>query len=285
MGAASPATAQRVFHEWPVRTGAGPDVLLRGVEAVYWNPAAIFTHSYRGEALISDQRTPDLIGIGGFAAAFAWRLDELTTIAAGYQRVSIDDIGETTESPLPDPGIPATFSIGEDQLSAGAAHRISNAVMVGAGFRYDRSDEAGIDQSTTSLTGGFHVAPTFAGLARFAPAAAASAIVHRDGLHWAGGVDFAIPLVRDLETRVGYGLRDGEKLAGPEHRIGLTARWREMVSVTAGAMNGTGGGERMWEPTFGASLRISRYELGVLRETLANDFGAAYSFRLRVGID
>ena len=281
----NPATAQRVFDEWPVRTSAGPDALQRGVEAVYWNPAAIYTRTFRGEAMITDQRTPDAIGVGGFGAALAWRLDARTTIAAGYQRVSIDDIGETSESPLPDPGIPATFSIGEDQLTLGASHSVSDVISAGAGFRYDRSDETGASLSTTSLTGGLLLRPTFAVLQRYSPTAGASIIAHRDGIRWSGGVDFALPLVQDFETRLGYGARGGEGTPEIEHRVGLTGSWRSIATATVGAMSGGSGSDRAWELTFGGALRFSRYELGVLREALANDFGAAYAFRLRVGIN
>lgn len=282
---AGEASAQRVFDEWPVRTTAGPDALQRGAAAVYWNPAAISTHDRRGEVLVNDQRTPDVIGVGGFAAAAAWRLDARTTIGAAYQHVAIDDIGETSESPLPDEGASPTFSIGEDQIFLGAAHQVGNAITAGAGVRYDRSNEIGFNESTTSLTAGFLFNPTLKVIARWSPAVGAGVVARRDGVRWSGGVDFALPAVGGIASRAGYGARGGEGLAGLEHRLGITGVWRDLLVVTLGAMNGTGGGERVWEPTLGASLRVSRYELGVLRESLSNDFGAAYSFRLRLGID
>ena len=282
---AAPASAQRVFDEWPVRTSAGPDAVARGVEAVFWNPAAIYTRTYRGEAFIADQRTPDEIGVGGFAIAGAWRLDARTTIGAGYQHVGLDDIGETSESPLPDPGIPATFSIGEDQVHVGAAHSLSSGFLIGAGVRLDRSDETGADSTSTSLTGGLLIRPTASFLATFDPTVGGGIVIHQDGIRWSGGVDFALPEFSTITSRVGYGLRGGDGVAEPEHRMGLSVTWRNLLTASLGAMNGSGGAEREWEATYGASLRVSRYELGVLREALANDFGAAYSFRLRVGID
>ena len=279
------ATAQRVFDDWPVRTGAGPDALLRGVEAVYWNPAAVTTETYRGQVFIADQRTPDVIGVGGFAAAGAWRLDARTTIAAGYQHYGIDDIGETSESPLPDEGVSPTFSIAEDQLHFGAAHILSPALQAGAGFRYDRSNESGIQENTTSLVAGFVFTPPIAALARFAPSAGATLLARAGGVRWSGGVDFALPRLPDLAARVGYGVRGGDGMPGLEHRAGVTATWKQMLTASAGAMSASGGEGRTWEATFGASLRVNRYELGILRESLSNDFGAAYSFRLRFGID
>jgi hypothetical protein len=281
----APLLAQRVFDEWPVRTSAGPDAVARGVEAVFWNPAAIYTRTYRGEAFIADQRTPDQIGVGGFAIAGAWRLDGRTTVAAGYQHVGIDDIGETSESPLPDPGIPATFSIGEDQVHVGAAHALSAGLMIGGGVRLDRSDETGADSTSTSLTGGVLVRPTLPAIAALSPTVGGAIVVQQDGIRWSGGVDFALPTVSAVTSRLGYGVRGGDGFPDVEHRVGLAATWREMITASIGAMNGNAGGDRKWEATLGASLRVSRYELGVLREALANDFGAAYSFRLRVGID
>ncbi len=279
------ASAQRVFDDWPVRTGAGPDALLRGVEAVYWNPAAISTHTFRGEAFVADQRTPDAVGVGGFAAAGAWRLDARTTIAAGYQHFGIDDIGETSESPLPDEGISPTFSIAEDQLHFGATHALSEGLRAGAGFRYDRSNESGIHEATTSLVAGFVFAPALAALARFEPGIGAAMLAHGDGIRWSGGVDFALPAFTELTARLGYGARGGEGMPGLEHRIGLTGTWRQLLTASVGAMSASAGEGRSWEATLGASLRVNRYELGVLRESLSNDFGAAYSFRLRFGID
>jgi hypothetical protein len=281
----APASAQRVFDEWPVRTSAGPDAVSRGVEAVFWNPAAINTRTYRGEAFIADQRTPEEIGVGGFAVAGAWRLDARTTIGAGYQHVGLDDIGETSESPLPDPGIPPTFSIGEDQIHIGAAHALSSGFLIGAGVRLDRSDETGADSTSTSLTGGLLFRPTLPFLATLAPSLGGGIVIHQDGIRWSGGVDFALPEWSAVQSRVGYGLRGGDAATELEHRVGLSVTWRNLLTASLGAMNGSAGAERQWEATYGASLRISRYELGVLREALANDFGAAYSFRLRLGID
>ena len=282
---ADTAAAQRMFDEWPVRTHAGPDALSRGAEAVFWNPAGITVRAHRGEAMVADQRTPDAIGVGGFAAAAAWRLDAATTIAAGYQHLGIDDIGETSESPLPDPGIPATFSIGEDQIYLNAAYVLGSALTAGAAVRYDRSNESGIYESTTSLSGGLLYTSNIASLSAFTPMAGATITARGGGVRWSGGVDFAIPAFGSVTTRIGYGRRGGDGIPAPEHRLGATALWRELLAVTLGAMSGSGGGARAWEPTLGASLRVRRYELGVLREALANDFGAAYSFRLRVGID
>jgi hypothetical protein len=283
---AGSAAAQRTLDEWPVRGSAGPDAVGRGVEAVFWNPAAITTRAYRGEAFVADQRTPDEIGVRGFAVAGAWRLDARTTVGAAYQHLGIDDIGETSESPLPDPGVPPTFSIGEDQIHVGAAHVLSKDLTVGAGVRLDKSNESwssGADSTSTSLTAGLLIRPAF--LARIDPSVGGSMIFRQGGLRWTGGVDFALPLSGALQTRFGYGVRGGDGLVDLEHRLGLGLSWRRLVAASLGATAGSSGAGRKWEPTIGATLRLSRYELGVLREALANDFGAAYSFRLRLGID
>ena len=271
----SSASAQR-FLDWPLRTTAGPEAVVRGAEAAFWNPGAIFTGATRGQVIVADQRTPDLIGIGGFAAAAAWRLDARTTIAAGYQHVSIDDIGETSTSPLPDAGAPS-FSISEDQVLIGASHALGPAVTAGAVVRYDRSDETGIAESTTSLGGGFLFSPSVS----LRPVVGGSMVTHEGGVRYMGGAEVGSSLSSVIHVRAGYGLRGGEKQT-LEHRIAVSADWRGALLLTGGVVTADSG-ERSWEPVLGASLRVSKYELGVLRETLANDFGAAYSFRLRFG--
>ena len=274
---ASPAGAQRVL-DWPLRTGAGPETVVRGVEAVFWNPGAISARAGRGELLVVDQRTPDVIGVSGFAAGAVWRLDTRTTVAAGYQHVGIDDIGETSTSPLPDAG-EATFSVAEDQLTAGMSHALGSALNVGAGVRYDRSNESGFYQNATTLNAGLLLQPTHA----LRPVLGASIATQDGGARYAVGVA-AGHAIQGLELRAGYGLRGGGHAPEIEHRIGITGSWRELVAVSGGIASASAGSERTWEPILGASLHVSRYELGVLREALSNDFGSAYSFRFRIGL-
>lgn len=272
------AAAQRIL-DWPLRTTAGPEAVTRGVEAAFWNPAAISSRQGRGEVLIADQRAPAEIGIGGFTAAATWRLDARTNIAAGYQHVSIDDIGETTSSPLPDNGA-GTFSIAEDQIALGVSHILGASVIAGAGVRYDRSNELGFDESTTSLNAGFLVTPALP----LRPTVGLSIQTQRDGVRYTGGLEITSQLHPTVEVRAGYGLRGGNNMIAREHKLGATVDWKELVAVTAGVATASVGAERTYEPVLGASLRVSRYELGVIREALSNDFGAAYSFRFRLGL-
>lgn len=275
---AAPASAQRIL-DWPLRTTAGPEAVTRGVEAAFWNPAALMVASGRGEAIIADQRTPDAIGLGGFAAAAAWRLDPRTTVAAGYQHVAIDDIGETSTSPIPETG-ELKFAIVEDQVALSAAHALGAALTAGVGVRYSRSDEWGADSSTTSLTAGFILNPALP----FSPVAGVSVITQPGGVRYAGGLDVAVPtLLKDLSVRIGYGLRGGEDQT-TEHRFGFTSLYRSTLGITAGLGGANAGGGSSWQPVLGASVRVNRYELGVMRENLSYGFGAAYSFRFRIGL-
>lgn len=277
VAATSTAHAQR-FLDWPLRTTAEPEAATRGAEAVFWNPAGISTGATRAEFIVADQRTPDIIGIGGFAGAGAWRLDARTTLAAGFQHIAIDDIGETSTSPLADPGAPA-FSITEDQLAVGVSHALGPAVTAGAGVRYDRSDETGLAESTTALGAGFMVAPDLAGR----PAAGFNILTHNGGVRYSAAAVIGKTVIQYLGVRFGYGVRGGDEMA-TEHRVGGTIDWRGVLAVTGGVATSRAGSERSWEPVVGASLRVSRYELGLIRETLANSFGSAYSFRMRLGL-
>lgn len=272
--------AQRILN-WPLRTGAGPDAVLRGAEAAFWNPAGVQLEAGRAEVLIADQRTPDAIGITGFAGAGAWRIDSHTTVAVAYQHVAIDDITETSTSPAPD-GQDATFSIAEDQIAAAAARLIGGGLHFGALARFNRSNETGSNQNTTSLGVGFHYSPTVP----LVPVLGAAVVTQAgQSVRYMAGVEVTVPRFRDdLSVRAGYGFRGGRDDLAFEHRFGMTTSWRRMLAVSGGVSTAALAGERSWEPVLGASLRVSRYELGVIREVLGNDFGAAYSFRFRIGL-
>lgn len=275
--AASDAGAQRVL-DWPLRTSAEPAAIVRGPEAVFWNPAAVVAGAGRGEILIADQRTPTLLGLSGFAGAGSWRLDARTVLAAGYQHISVDDIASTSTSPIPDTFEP-TFAITEDQVSFAASHVIGSGFTAGAAARYDRAAGVDIAESSTMLGAGF--VASLAVAAR--PVVGASVFTENGDVRYLVGAQATLTLPRNLELRGGYGVRGGKRVISPEHSFGITAIWRELVTVTGGLAT-SDGAQRSWDPVLGASLRVSRYELGVLRENLANDFGAAYAFRFRVGL-
>src|SRR5207253_10971083 len=206
---------------------------------------------------ITDQRTPSIIGLNGFAAAGSLRLDERTTFAAGYQHVSIDDISETSTSPLPDTGQP-TFSIGEDQLAIAVEHAIGTGVSAGDAFRYQRSNETGVNESSTMLGAGM-----LASLRTFGrPVVGASVFTQNGDVRYVAGLQAGITMAADVEVRGGYGVRGGENLVALEHRIGITGIWRRTFSLTGGVASADAGAERSWEPVVGASVRLSRYELG-----------------------
>lgn len=274
----SSASAQRIL-DWPVRSSASPEAVVRGAAAAFWNSAAVAPGSGRGEAMVTDQHAPQAVGINGFAAAAAWRLDVRTTIAAGYQHVSIDDIGETSTSPLPDTGEPS-FSIAEDRIAFGAAHALGASLSAGAAVHYNRSNETGLSESSTSLGAGFLFTPALP----LKPVLGLSVLTQSGGLRYMGGLELSESSPSGLQVRAGYGVRGGGNLVSVEHRIGVTVDWRRFFAVTGGIASAAAGAGRSYEPVLGASLRVERYELGVLREALANDFGAAYSFRFKVGL-
>lgn len=276
---AARAHAQRIL-DWPLRTSAEPEAVSRGVEALYWNPAALTTGPRRGEVMIADQRTPDAIGLSGFGVAAAWRLDNRTTVGAAYQQVSIDDIGQTSTSPATDPGAPS-FAITEDLFAGAVSHVLSPGIRAGAVVRLNRSNETGLDSTTTSLGAGFLFTPNVA----LRPAIGAEVQTTGGGVRYLGAVQLGTrQFSNGIEVSGGYGVRGGRGALALEHRIGMTVDWRQLVAVTGGAATTKAGSERSWEPVLGASLRVSRYELGVLREVLANDFGAAYAFRFRIAL-
>jgi hypothetical protein len=116
------------------------------------------------------------------------------------------------------------------------------------------------------------------------PVLGASVLTQSGGVRFSGGLELASVLSNDFELRAGYGVRGGRNAIATEHRIGVTVDWRRLLELTGGVATADAGAERSYEPVLGAALRVARYEIGVLREGLANDFGAAYSFRFKIGL-
>jgi hypothetical protein len=277
---ARPACAQRLL-DLQVRTSALPDALAPGAAAVFWNPAAVAGLSGRGEALVVDVRGSRANGLGGTALAGAYRLDERTTFAAGYQHVGLDPIARTSTSPLADAEDP-DIDIGEHVFGAALARRLSPDIVIGGIVRYARtSDVAGADGvaefgAGVELRPRLPLAPTFAALAR----------AEDDGTTWNGAVALATPLpAADWRVGASVGVGGSPQVHGLSHRLAALVAWQDRLTITGGLAGEPGADGRTWQPLASATLRLSRFALGVLREQLPNDFGAMHALRFSIAFD
>jgi hypothetical protein len=272
---ASALSAQRLVN-WPVRTTALPEATATGAGALFWNPAGVsVVAGSRAEVMVVNLRTPADIGLTGLAVG-AVGVFERTVLALGYEHVGLDAITETENSTE----ALGEINLGEDHFTLAASREVSRALHAGATARYTRDNLAGTDP-VVGFGAGLQLDLNMV----LSPRLGAYAVTEADQVGWGVGAELRMPawLGDDYQIGGAYGLNDlGDGLAG--HRITAVLGWKDQIGVTGGIMREGGAAEASWQPTLAASLRIHRYTLGVLRESLSNELGSTYSFRLQVGL-
>jgi hypothetical protein len=272
--------AQRVL-DLPMRSRPGADALAAGAIAVFWNPGAIGVPAGRGEVVVLDVRGPPATSLDGLGVAGAIRLDERTSLGAGYQHIGIDDIEQTDDSPLPSDGT-AALDISEHVLSLALVRMLGETLAVGAGAQYTQTADIVSDDDVVALTAGFHATASLP--AALLATVAAGARVEETGTDWFAGAaaERMLGPAGEWLASVEYGVTGSGRYRGVAHRAALGGGWREYVRMAAGVAGEPGAEGHTWKPVLGLGLRFSRYGLGVLREDMPNDLGAVYSFHLGV---
>ncbi|MGH7501245.1 MAG: hypothetical protein ACREL7_05740 [Longimicrobiales bacterium] len=272
----APVNAQRVL-EMPARTGAGADALARGPIAVFWNPGAVTIPIDRGEAMLMDVRGPSSTGLDGTVIAAALRLDERTTLLAGYQNLRIDEITRTTTSPLAEDGA-VPLDLGENLFALAAVRTLGPRLALGAGVQYVRGAE---------VAGGENAAEIGAGVSAridhsLHPHFGAAVRTADDGAFWIAGLEIAPDALHrgDWAVRAQYGAGGSPQYHGLSHRVAASASWRDAADLSIGFAGEPGLDGHTWDPVAGVAVRFGRFTVGVLRENLPNDVGAVHAFRL-----
>jgi hypothetical protein len=100
---------------------------------------------------------------------------------------------------------------------------------------------------------------------------------------WAAGASAAprLPL-QDWTASVAYGASGSDLRAGVSHRATAEATWRSLISLQGGVVSEPENSGRNMTVIGSVGVRVNRYELGIVRESLANGFGAAHTFRLGI---
>lgn len=276
LSVASPAVAQRLL-DLPVRAWAGADATVRGAAAVFWNPAAIAPMG-QIEAVVFDVLAPDPTGLEGFAAAASFHVDSATVVAVGWHHVGVDGILRTTDSPLVEDATP--LDLGEDAFALAASRSIGEILQAGVMARYVHASEIAEDRAVVEFGGGILLTPSM----RFRPVFGAAVRAEREGAAWTAGLDVT-PFGRPgdvWQAGASWGMDSGPLRIGTTHRLSINGAWRDYVQLSVGAAGEPGVEGRTWTPIGGATLRLSRYALGILREEMPNDFGASHAFRFSV---
>lgn len=278
---ASPGSAQRLL-EWPVRTAPGAEALVGGAAAAFWNPAAVASPAApRGEAMALDIEGSEAVGIRGVALAGSFRLGARTVVMGGYNHLGIPDIPHTEDSPVPS-ALRPSIDVGGDLFTLGAAREVASTWWIGGTLRYWR-ESAGTFHRDHGLGAGIGFA--YRAASPFRPSLAAAVFTGRAEPRWLAGTEVSTPAVagtRELRLSLGYGVAGGEAPRTVAHRISATSRWADVLTLSAGVDLEPDPGFAVIEPVLAASVRLGRYRLGVLREEIANGFGAAYYSRFHV---
>ena len=258
-----------------MRTGAGPGALQEGATAAFWNPAGAAVQRGRGSLVVLELLAPEATGVDVLAFSGGWRLDERTTVAAGFQHIGVNGIDYTETSP--EGGI--RLDIAQDLFAAVAAHRLTGRLVIGAGAQYLRSSEALGEAGQLGIGAGARLLaplPVPVAMAGFAYSV-------RDRVAWGIGVEAAPALpLGDWRARANLGASGGQAVRGTSYRGGVSMSWREVIELGGSMVAEPDAAERQWEPVLSGVVRLSRYELGVVREWLPNSFGAVHTFRFGI---
>lgn len=273
--ASSPAAGQRLVDDWLIRTGAEAGALQGGPTASFWNPAGAAEQRGRGSLTVLELLAPEATGLDVLAVSGGWKLDERTTVAAGYQHLGIEGI-ELTET-SPEGGTSADVS--QDLFAAAAARRLTGRLVVGAGAHYLHSSSDLHERDQLAIGAG----------ARLLAPLPVPVIVAgygyslKERLVWGVAAEVAPPLPHDAwRGTVHLGLNGGHSSRGTSYRAGLSVGWRGLVEVGGSMVGEPDASERRWEPVVSGLVRLSRYEVGVVREWLPNSFGAVHTFRFGI---
>lgn len=277
VGLPAPAAGQGLL-EWTLRASPEPEPLLTGGVAGLWNPAGIAgAPADPNEAWVANLDGPDVTGVEGIAVAVTRALPPLGSVGIAYQHVGTGGIPRTLDSPRSEPG---EISLDEDLMALSYARAFDDGrLAVGAGVRYRRSgrgddvlESAGVD------VGARKALPDLP----FSPAVAAVIREVGSGAGWmaAGEVGLPVAVNHGAGFRVSYGVTGSFGEEGWGHRVAGIVAWRGTVRAGFGLARGARDGD--WTPLWMLGVELGPYSLSILRESLANDFGAAESYRLAI---
>ncbi|MGH7461247.1 MAG: hypothetical protein ACREMA_09495 [Longimicrobiales bacterium] len=270
----SAASAQRLV-DWPIRTTAMPDAIVSDAGAVFWNPAGLTIGTYRGQGMLVSLRTPEMLDLSGMAGVAAARF-ERTVLALAFEHVGVDGFTRTDDSPAG-----PQFDVGENQFTLAASRQVGSVLTAGAVARYARDDLAETD-ATISVGAGVMLEPAWP----LRPRIGAYALSVSDDVAWGGAFELRLPRFLGPAYQLGlaYGAQIDVHMESPQHRIATRLDWDKHASLSAGLTREPGSLGASWSPILAASLQLNRYTLGVVRESLVNEFGASSTFRLQGGL-
>ena len=270
----SPATVggQMIF-DWPLRAAPQPEAVLTGAGAVFWNPGSLVSEVGTSEEVwILHIDGPDATGVRGVAASGAFDLAGGFRGGIGYWHLGIQDIPRTTTSPHLEAG---EINIAEDVALLAIAKNMGDRTGIGGAFRFQRG--AAGREARTRMEGevGIH----HQSMLPLSPRFGLTVRGLGGDFRTLGGVEGTLPPLASsrIPIRVGYGFQVDESIDPLDHRISLRGSWMDQLHLGMGlSYLGKGNG---WTPLWMLGADLGRYSVSVLRESLANSFGAVHFFQ------
>jgi len=265
--------AGQIIFDWPIRVSPQPEPVLTGAGAVFWNPGSLVSGVGTSEEIwLAHVDGPDATGVRGVATSGIVDLPRGFRLGLGYWHLGISDIPRTTTSPHHEAG---EINISEDMALASVAWSLGARTGVGAGIRFIRG-AAGRDAKTqTEGEIGIHHQANVPLTPRFGVTVRGLG----GGTRFSGGAEVSLPALASsrIPIRVGYGIQTDRKLDPLDHRLSLRGSWMDQLHVGVGVSHlGQGDG---WVSMWMLGADLGRYSLSILRESLANGFGAVHFFQ------
>lgn len=266
----------QILFDWPLRASPQPEAVLAGAGAVFWNPGSLVEEvGTSREVWVIHVDGPDATGVGGMAVAGVSDLPFGLRAGIGYWHLGIQDIPRTTTSPHHEAG---EINISEDVAVLALAATVAGNIGVGGALQFQRG-AAGRDARSRMVgelgvhhQAGLPFSPRF-GLVLKGLGGDFSAL---------GGVEFSAPplAANRIPIRFGYGIQVDDGLDPLDHRLSLRASWMDQLHLGMGlSYLGKNNG---WTPLWMVGADLGRYSLAVVRESLANNFGAVHFFQAAV---
>jgi hypothetical protein len=218
---------------------------------------------------------PDATGVGGMAAAGVLDLPLGLRGGLGYWHLGIDDIPRTTDSPERELG---EVEVAEDVGLVALSRNLGPSTGIGASLRILRgSVDADSRSEAQAEVGVFHRSAL-----PLQPRAGLSLRGLGGHVQALGGVEVSAPPMTSsrVPIHLGYGILWEDGPSPLQHRLSLRGSWLDLIHLGVGAshLGRNNGWVRLWM----LGVNIDRYSFAVLRESLANDFGAIHFFRAAI---
>ena len=270
----SPAGAEgQSIFDWPLRSATQPEAVLTGAGGVFWNPGSLVQAVGTSQEIwILHVDGPDPTGVRGLAASGVMDLPWGLRGGLGYSHLGLQDIPRTTTSPHTEAG---EITVAEDVGILSIARALSGQTGIGGGIRFQRGvvDSGSRNQVEGEL--GIHHRSSLPLSPRF------GLVIQGLGgeISTLGGLELSLPPLASsrIPIRLGYGIQETAGFDIVDHRLSARASWMDQIHLGAGFSHLEGGDG--WTSMWMLGADIGRYSLSVLRESLANGFGAVHFFQ------